>query len=59
MIKTLQTKSKKASGRIKISKRRLIKGQVETEDLLEIELPLSDDVVKTMNEKIEMIFKFR
>ena len=57
MLKTLQTEQKVASGKIKISKRCLIKGQVETEDLLEIELPLSEDVVKTMNEKIEIILK--
>lgn len=57
ILKTLQTEPKMASGRIKISKRCLIKGQVEIEDLLEIELPLSDEVVKTMNEKIKMILK--
>lgn len=57
MLKTLQTESKNASGRIKITKRRLIKGHVETEELLEIELPLSEDVIKTMNEKMEMILK--
>jgi len=57
MLKTLQTEPKKSSGRIKITKRRLIKGQVETEELLEIELPLSDEAVKIMNEKIEIILK--
>jgi hypothetical protein len=57
MLKTQKTEPKTASGRIKISKRRVIKGQIETEDLLEIELPLSDEVVKIMNEKIEMMLK--
>jgi len=57
MLKTLQTEPTKASGKLKITKRCLIKGHVETEDLLEIELPLSDEVIKIMNEKIEMILK--
>ncbi len=59
MLKILQNEPKTASGRIKITKRRLIKGHVETEDLLEIELPLSDDGEIKINEKIERILKHR
>jgi len=53
IIKGLSNESRKQPPRIKISKRQIIKGKVEEENLFEIEFPLSKGIEKQLEEKIK------
>jgi len=53
IIKGLSNEHKKHPARIKISKRQLIKGKVQEESLIEIDIPISKDVQKQLEEKIK------
>ena len=53
IIKGLSGEHKKQPPRIKISKRQIIKGKVEEETLLEIDIPISKDIQKQLEEKIK------
>ncbi|MGD0079721.1 MAG: hypothetical protein ABSB80_03620 [Methanoregula sp.] len=56
LLKFLQDDNK-APAKIKILKRRLIKGQIEEEELMEIDFPLSDMVVERINKNLEKALK--
>jgi len=53
IIKGLSTEHKKRQSRIKISKRQLIKGKAQEENLIELDIPISKDVQKQLEEKIK------
>ena len=52
-IKGLSNEHKKHPSRIKISKRQLINGKVHEENLIEIDIPISKDTQKQLEEKIK------
>jgi hypothetical protein len=55
IIKGLSKEPKKqTSGRIKITRRQAIKGKIEIENLIEIDIPMSDNDVKEITEKIRL-----
>lgn len=54
-IKALAQEKRKQPARIKISKRQIIQGIVDEENLIEIDLPLSKDIEKQLEEKIKQI----
>ena len=58
-LKTLQNGHQKHPGQLKIIKRYQIKGQVEEEEIIEIELPLSDDITKKLNDNIRNVLEER
>lgn len=53
IIKGLSTEHKKQPLRIKISKRQLIKGNIEEETLIEIDIPISKGLENNLEEKIK------
>lgn len=53
IVKGLSTESRKQPPRIKISKRQIIKGNIKEEILLEIEIPISKNTVKQIEESIK------
>lgn len=53
IIKALSTESRKQPSRIKITKRQIIKGKIEEENLMEIDIPISKDIEKQVEEKIK------
>jgi hypothetical protein len=53
IIKGLSAEHKKQPPRIKIIKRRLIKGQFEEEKIIEIEIPVSKNIEKKLEERIK------
>jgi hypothetical protein len=53
IIKGLSTEHRKQPPRIKIVKRRLIKGNIEEEKLIEIDIPVSNKIEKQLEEKIK------
>ncbi len=52
IIKGLSGEHKKQPPRIKISKRQIVKGKIEEEHLIEIDVPISKDVEKKLEEII-------
>ncbi|OPY37142.1 MAG: hypothetical protein A4E35_01606 [Methanoregula sp. PtaU1.Bin051] len=56
LLKFLQ-EDRKAPIKLKLTKRRLIKGQLEEENIMEIDLPLSDAIVERLNKNIERALK--
>ena len=52
-IKALSQEKRKQLARIKISNRQIIRGVVDEENLIEIDLPLSKDIQKQLEEKIK------
>lgn len=56
IIKGLSKEPKKQPSRIKISKRQIIQGVVNEESLIEIDLPLSKDIEKQLQEKLKNLF---
>lgn len=57
IIKGLSNETKKQPGRIKISKRQLIKGKIEEEKLIELDIPISKGTEKLIEEKINTALK--
>ena len=53
IIKGLSNEHRKQPPRIKISKRQIIKGKIEEECLIEIDIPISKDIEKQLEEKIK------
>jgi hypothetical protein len=53
IIKGLSSEHRKQPQRIKIVKRRLIKGNIEEEKLIEIDIPVSKNIEKQLEEKIK------
>jgi len=53
IIKSLSNEHGKQPPRIKISKRMIIKGKIEEETLIEIDIPISKDIEKQLEEKIK------
>jgi hypothetical protein len=51
-VKTLQKEHRKTPARIKIVSRRIIKGSDKDEILMELDIPLSDDVTDTLNSEV-------
>lgn len=52
IIKGLSSEHRKQPPRIKISKRQIIKGKIEEETLIEIDIPISKGLEKQLEEKI-------
>jgi hypothetical protein len=52
IIKALSSEHRKQPPRIKISKRQIIKGNIEEETLIEIDIPISKGIEKQLEEKI-------
>jgi hypothetical protein len=57
IVKGLSNEHKKHPSRIKISKRQLIKGKVQEENLIEIDIPISKDTQKQLEEKIKQLIR--
>ena len=53
IIKGLSNEHKKRPSRINISKKQLIKGKVQEENLIESDIPISKDTQKQLEEKIK------
>jgi hypothetical protein len=53
IIKGLSNEDRKQPPRIKISKKRIIKGEIQEENLIEINIPISKDMQKQLEEKIK------
>jgi hypothetical protein len=53
IIKGLSSEHRKQTPRIKISKRQIIKGKIEEENLIEIDIPIPKDITKQLEEKIK------
>lgn len=53
VIKILSSEDRKQPSRIKISKRIIIKGKVQEEKLIEIDIPMSKDMQKHLEEAIK------
>jgi hypothetical protein len=53
IIKSLSHEHKKQPPRIKITKRQIIKGKIEEDLLIEIDIPISNDIVKQIEDKIK------
>ncbi len=52
LLKAIQNERGKHPERIKITKRRVVKAQIEGEKIMELNLPLSDDIIKKLNDNI-------
>ncbi|MEW6052397.1 MAG: hypothetical protein AB1552_01225 [Nitrospirota bacterium] len=52
IIDALSTESKKQPARIKISKRQIIKGEVEEENLIELDIPISKNIKKQLESRL-------
>jgi len=59
LIKNLQNEHRKKPAKLKIIRRYLIKGEDEEEEIMEIDLPLSDDITKKLNDNIRKILEGR
>ena len=57
IIKELSNEHRKQVPRIKILKRQIIKGKIEEENLIELDIPISQDMQKQLEEKIEQVLK--
>ncbi|VVB96325.1 Uncharacterised protein [uncultured archaeon] len=53
LLKTRQNEVRNRSGKFKIIRRSQIKGQVEEEEIMELDLPLSEDIIKKLNDNIQ------
>ena len=53
IVKGLSNENRKQPPRIKISKRQIVKGKIEEENLIEIDIPISKDTQKQIEEKIK------
>lgn len=53
IIKSLSSEHRKQPPRIKISKRRIVKGKIEEETLIEIDIPISKDIEKQLEKEIK------
>lgn len=53
IIKGLSGEHRKQPPRLKIVKRQLVKGEIEEEDLIEIDIPISKNIEKQLEEKIK------
>lgn len=52
-LKNLQNEDRKRPGSLKIIRHRQIKGQIEEDEIMQVDLPLSKDVVKKLNDNIK------
>lgn len=52
-IQALTKENRKQPGRILISKRQIIKGEVNEENLIELDLPLSNEIEKQLQNKLK------
>lgn len=57
IIKGISKESRKQPPRIRISKRQIVKGEIEEENLIEIDIPISKDIEKQLEEKIRQAIK--
>jgi hypothetical protein len=58
IIKSLpDKKNRKQPPRIKILKRQIIKGKIEEENLIELDIPISEDIEKQLEKKIKQVLK--
>jgi len=57
IIKGISSESRKRPSRIMISKRQIIKGEIEEENLIEIDIPISKGIEKQLEEKIKQAIK--
>jgi len=53
LLKALQGEERRKPDRIKIAKRLQIRGKVEVEELIEVDLPVSDDVQKKIDDVLK------
>ena len=53
ILKARQNGYHNNSGKFKIIRRRLIKGEVDEEEIMELDLPLSEDNIKKLNEIVK------
>ena len=59
-LRNLQNEDRNRPGSLKILRRRQIKGQTEEEEVIEVDLPLSEDVTKQLEDNIrKCIDKYR
>lgn len=56
-IKAFSQEKRRKSARIKISRRQVIKGIVEEENSIEIDLPISEDMEKQLQDKLRNLIK--
>ncbi len=56
-LKNLQNEDHKRPSSLKIVKRRQIKGKIKEVEIMEIDFPLSDDVIKKLNDNIIKIIE--
>jgi hypothetical protein len=56
-LESLQNEDRKRPGALRILRRRQIKGQTEEEEIMEIDLPLSKDVIKKLNDNIRKVIE--
>lgn len=52
IIKGLSKEKRKQPARLKITKRQIIKGKIEEENIMEIDIPISEGMEKQLEEKI-------
>jgi hypothetical protein len=53
IIKALSNEGRKQPARIKISKRQIVKGKIEEENLIEIDIPISKDLEKQIEDRLK------
>ena len=53
LLKALQKEERKCPGNLKIIRRRQIKGQIEEEEIMEINIPLSKDTIEKLNDNVK------
>lgn len=57
IIKALSNEGRKQPSRIKISKRQIIKGEIEEDSLIEIDIPISKDMEKQLEDRLRQFIK--
>ena len=58
-LKNLQNEDRKRPGSLKIMRRRQIKGRIQEEEIIEVDLPLSKNVIKKLNDNIKKAIEKR
>ena len=55
IVKALSHESRKQPSRLKISRRRIVKGNIEEDSFIEIDIPISKDIEKQIEETIKKL----
>ncbi len=59
LVKALEKERRKTPGKLEIIKRRQIRGEIEEEEIMKVDFPLSDDTIERLNENIRNAIKPR